>query len=186
MANEKFNAAQSIIKTFQKELDDAMGAMDETYQLQSKTILAQHKNMLQNQMDEKIKKTQKDFERNYKHQASLLNIETQKTLLEEEAKLFEAYEFVLSESIQDLRKTKAYRDYLKQCLKQVKEPVEKIYLDQSEMDYFEGALSADLPLGGILIETKNRIYDFDLNKKLKSLILTIQEETDLEKEGGLK
>lgn len=184
MANEKFLAAQSIIKKITNQNEVELQMMDEKYQNKASELITKHEFYLKNKQKEDLDTLKKELNLALKKESSSLKQALHQSLLEAKQKDFQSFEEEIKEEILIFKNTPEYKTYLEDCIQSVKEDITKIFLDSSDLHYYENAEPLDLPLGGILIETENKIYDFSLQEKLNKEIKTLQTQTHLNVEGG--
>lgn len=106
---------------------------------------------------------------------------TMASLLKYRQELLNDYIESLKVKILEFKNSSEYDQYLKDAIGSVSEPI-LVHLDKSDQSRITNieVKVIDLPLGGVLVETKDKIYDYSFKTRLNDAITQFQENEALQ------
>lgn len=168
---------ESIQSMAQKDIED----LNVKYTREETSIIKEMEDKLKLSQQEKLHEVKDHLDLQYSRLKSSITLKTQKELLQMKNQKFLDYKETCKEEILLFRKSKDYKKYLEKALSKVNTPIKKIVVDYQDAELLNENVTLDeIPLGGVIIETERKIYDFRLEKRLEQAFLELQEQTKIE------
>lgn len=168
MAKEKQKATDTIIALIQSHTDAIIQSAHDEKLKTLKEAIEDDNQHLYKEFETQLEDYNIELEQKLKQFKSSLRYQGMVEMLDFRQSLVDALETSLKASIQDYRSTQDYQMYLEACINSI-DFYDVIYLDTMDLDKIQNSKVQVKPLrlGGVIIESDQKIYDFSLEHRLK-------------------
>lgn len=187
MSGEKQKMSESIVDSIISEVEATTLKMENEYQNTVQKEIDDYRSQVELSINQKIETIRKREEKKRSTQESELRFSVSQKLRQHRLELYNKFEMDMKNNILKFLESDGYKVYLNDVVKSIQEQG----IDQEGVFKFReqdfkllkndqvSCISQDLELGGIIFETKTKVYDYSLLTRFNNAMETFVKESQL-------